>query len=168
MLNINFSNINVLLNKVFDKILYIVIRVDLCLLEFFGRKYTYLLFIFAFFVGNFDSSQNFSDFLTLFKFFCFLFSWYLVLTSILVFILFNIKKSKDYLNNLLGEDYVKCKISNPGKETFVKFTLPFIGIYIVNEVVRHFAVQDGLAKADTYLKSSTQAIDTNPLATFLR
>ena len=81
----------VFLERGFENIIYINIRIDLCMLEFFGRKYTYLIFIFAFFVGNFDSSENLSDGFVLFRFFCFCLSWYLISTSIFIFILFNIK-----------------------------------------------------------------------------
>ena len=48
--------------KVFiETALYINIKVDLILLEFFGRFYTYPFFMFALLFGHFDSSGDLSD-----------------------------------------------------------------------------------------------------------
>lgn len=54
-----------------------------------------------------------------FKYVCFLYSWYLIITSIFVYVSFRIPPLKKYLYNLLGEDYVFSCIGNPA-ELFVK------------------------------------------------
>lgn len=128
MANIVFR-ISKSLETLFKAALYVNFKVDLILLEFFGRIYTYPFFLFAFLFGHFDSSSSLSDPLILFRFFCFCVSTYLIGTSILVYIAFNVKISKEYLYRLLGEEFVKSKIGNPGKTTLLKYLTPLATCY---------------------------------------
>lgn len=122
--------------KVFDFFLYYFFLIDLYLLGFFSKKYPYLLFIFFYTYGTFGYTNALTDFQFLVKFVCFLFSWYLVYTSFLVFCVFNIRTSKEYLYNLLGKDFVVEKIGNPGFEAFTKFTGFAVAGLAINEVGR--------------------------------
>lgn len=125
----NFFNIFKSLKNLYETVLYVNLKADLILLEFFGRIYTYPFFLFAFLFGHFDSTDNLSDPLILFRFFCFCASTYLVGTSIIVCIAFNVKKSKEYLYNLLGEVFVKSKIGNPGFNSVLKYLTPLATCY---------------------------------------
>lgn len=122
--------------KVFDFFLYYFFLIDLYLLGFFSKKYPYLLFIFFYTYGTFGYTDALTDLQFLVKFVCFLFSWYLVYTSFIVFCLFNIPTSKEYLSNLLGKEFVVEKIGNPGFEVFTKFTGFAVAGLAINEVGR--------------------------------
>ena len=140
--------------KLFEKALYVNLKLDLYLLEFFGRFYTYPFFIFALFFGHFDSSETLSDPLIIFRFFCFCASAYLIATSIIVFIVFNVKISKTYLYNLLGETFVKSKIGNPGKEQFLKYFTPLALGYTIDTMGQHLAEMDKRETAQQTLTGS--------------
>ncbi len=94
----------------------------------------YLIYIFAFFFGNFGSPEGVSDNMLAFKYLCFLYSWYVLATSIFIFISFQIPSLKDYLYNLLGKDYVISCIGNPGVRPLVKAGGVAIGFAVGNEV----------------------------------
>jgi len=68
------------------------------------------------------------------------FSWYIIGTSLFVFIIFNIKTSQKYLYDLIGADYVKSKIGNPGAEQLAKVVGPIFGGTLIDEGGRHCAI----------------------------
>ena len=122
--------------KLLDFSLYYFFLVDLYLLSYFSKKVPYLFFVFSFAFGTFGYSKALGEFLFLVKIACFLFSWYLISTSFIVFCVFNIPTSKRYLYNLLGKDFVSEKIGNPGLDTLAKYSgAPVLGL-AVNEVGR--------------------------------
>ena len=122
---------------------YYTLVIDLYLLEFFSRKYPYLLFLFSFFYGTFGYTSGLSDHEYLFKISCLLFSWYLVYTSLVVFLLFKIPTTKKYLYDLLGEPFVVSKIGNPGIRSLTKYGGVAVFGLTVNEIGR---ITDGYAK----------------------
>ena len=149
--------------KVFiERVIYINIKVDLILLEFFGRFYTYPFFIFALLFGHFDSSGHLSDPLILFRFFCFCASTYLISTSIFVLIVFNVKQSKKYLYNLLGEKFVKSKIGNSGEGPAIRYGIPIVAGYIVDTTGKHWAKVDKRETASVALSGTLATVDTSP------
>jgi hypothetical protein len=80
----------------------------------------YLIFIFCFFFGNFGSPEGIANGVLFFKYICFLYSWFIIETSLFVFISFQIPSLKEYLYNLLGKEYVISCISKPAKEAAIK------------------------------------------------
>jgi len=160
--NIFLANLGKNIIKVVELSIYYTFLVDLYLVELFSRKYTYLIFLFTFLAGNFDSSENLNDFWVLFRFACFIFSWYLISTSIFLFIVFNIKITKNYLYDLLGEEYVKSKISNPGKKKVLQYTIPAVGLWAVDTVGHHMAVIDNRETAQQCWDNARRDIDDNP------
>ena len=116
--------IDILTKKVvnlFHKIIYYFYKIDILLLYTMGKPVNYLVFLFTFFFGTFGSSKNLPLLTIVFKYFCFLFAWYLIVTSIFIFLSFQIKPVKEYLYNSLGESWVKDKIGNPGTAQLAKF-----------------------------------------------
>lgn len=106
---------------IFHKIIYYFYKIDISLLYIMGKPVNYLFFLFTFFFGTFGSCQNLPLEAIVFKYFCFLFGWYLIVTSIFIFLSFQIKPVKEYLYNSLGESWVKEKIGNPGTAQLAKF-----------------------------------------------
>ena len=94
----------------------------------------YLIFIFCFFFGNFGSPEGIADGVLFFKYFCFLYSWFIIGTSVFVFISFQIPSSKEYLYNLLGKEYVISCIGNPGIESVIKVGGAAVGLICGNEI----------------------------------
>jgi hypothetical protein len=92
-----------------------------------------LIFIFSYTYGTFGYTDALTDFQFLVKFVCFLFSWYLIYTSFIVFCIFNIPTSKEYLYNLLGKDFVVDKIGNPGLQALTRFTGFAVAGIAINE-----------------------------------
>lgn len=99
---------------IFHKIIYEFYKIDIVFLYIMGKPLNYLFFLFILVFGTFGSSQNLPFEAIVFKYFCFLFGWYLIVKSIFVFLSFQIKPVKEYLYNSLGESWVKEKIGNPG------------------------------------------------------
>ncbi len=157
-----FSLIIKAIFRFLERVTIIIFKADLFLLEFFGRKYTYVFFLFANFFGNFNDSENLSTVLVLFRFFCFCLSWYLALTSILVYIVFNIPLTKEYFYKLLGRDFVISKIGNPGSIPLGKFAAPVIMALAVNEGGKYGHTAQNDALAETTLQTQTDAITQNP------
>lgn len=120
-----------------DFCLRLSFKVDLCLLEFFSRMYTYPFFIFAVVFGHFTTASQLSDPAVVFRFFCFVFTTFLASTSVFVFVVFNIPPTKRYLYDLLGADYVRSKIGNPGARVLVKYVAPLVGLYVVDETSKY-------------------------------
>lgn len=151
--------------KCFDFSVYYTFLLDLYLIEFFSRKYNYLIFIFSFTFGTFGYDNNLSQHQFLFKFSCFLFSWYLVYASIIVFISFNIPVTKNYLYELLGKEFVISKIGNPGLDGLARFGgFAALGLFI-NETGR---IVDGYAtttNAEKALETALKAIRDDPYLT---
>lgn len=123
-----------MVQKSLIRVTYYYFLIDLYLLEYFSRKYTYLIFLFTFFFGTFGYSNGLTEGQFLVKFVCFLFSYYLISSSIVVFVLFNIPKSKSFLTNLLGKEFVVSKIGNPGISPLMKYGGAGLGVYFGNEV----------------------------------
>ena len=133
--------------------------IDLVLLEFFSRKYPYLLFLFTFFHGSFGYTQ-FAE-TSSFKIACLLFSWNLICTSIMVFCVFNLPFTRDYLYNLLGKDFVVKKFGNPGTAHLLKFAGVATAGYGVNELGRiadTYAIPKG---AQVGLEGSLKSLEEN-------
>ena len=157
-----FFRISKSLETLFQVALYVNFKVDLILLEFFGRIYTYPFFLFAFLFGHFDSSSSLSDPLILSRFLCFCVSTYLIGTSILVYIVFNVKSTKEYLYRLLGEDFVKSKIGNPGKTTLIKYLTPLATCYGCEIVGKHLNEIDKRETAHQTYDTNMNTVDASP------
>ncbi len=158
----NFSIFLKTISRFLERVVVIFLRTDLYLLEFFGRKNTYVFFLFAFFFGTFNDSENLSNVMILFRFFCLCFSWYLAFTSILVFIIFNNSLTKQYFYKLLGYDYVKSKIGKKGSIPLGKFAAPFVAGLLVNEGGKYVHNTQNVALADQTLDTQTDRINKNP------
>jgi len=76
--------------------------------------------------------------------------------------MFNIKITKNYLYNLIGEDYVKSKISNPGKKKLLQYTVSAAGLWIVDTAGLHMAVIDNRDTAEQCWEHAKKDIDENP------
>lgn len=97
---------------IFHKIIYYLYKIDILLLYTMSKPVNYLFFLFTFFFGTFESSQNLPFEPIVLKYFCFLFAWYLIVTTIFIFLSFQIKPVREYLYNSLRESWVKDKIGN--------------------------------------------------------
>nr|QIQ59658.1 hypothetical protein [Trebouxia sp. A1-2] len=116
-----------------------------------------------FFFGKFNESKIVSDVLIPFRFFCF--SWYLTFTSVLVFIIFNSSLTKQYFYKLLGRDYVKSKIGNPGASTLGKFATSLVEALVVNERGKYVQSSQNGELANQALDTQIDTIDNNPYLT---
>lgn len=134
---------------------------DLYLLGFFSKKFPYLLFIFSYTYGTFGYTNALTDFQFLVKFVCFLFSWYLIYTTLIVFCVFNIPTSKEYLYNLLGKDSVVDKIGNSGFEPLTRFTVFAVAGLAVNEGARIADSYGIVNTANSALGERMSAIENN-------
>lgn len=151
-----------LLKTVSDSILYYFFLIDLYLLAFFSKKYPYLVFIFAFFFGNFGYTDGLTQSQFYAKLLCFLFCSYLISASVTVFIAFNIPSSKEYLYNLLGKDFVKSKIGNPALDQLLKFGGFAAGGYAANEMGRVADQYMGMKSAISALQVQLDKIESSP------
>ena len=112
----------------------------------------------SFFYGTFGYTDGLSDYEYLFKISCLLFSWYLVYTSLVVFLLFKIPTTKKYLYDLLGEPFVVSKIGNPGLRALTRYGgVAVIGLG-VNEVGKIVDGYNRVANADSALDRQIQYI----------
>ena len=126
------------LRKVINNILQILVyynyKVDIYILYYASNMPGYLVFLFCFLFGSFGSSQGISQNVLALKYLCFLSSWYIIATSLFVFISFQIPTFRDYLYDTLGKDFVISHIGNPGVKPLTKLGGVAIGAYAVNEV----------------------------------
>lgn len=163
-----YNNLTRLIKKGVDFFTYYYFLIDLYLLEFFSRKYQYLIFIFSFFYGTFGYTNALTISQYLAKMLCFFFSWYLISASVIVFCAFNIPVTKKYLYNLLGKEFVIGKIGNPGLDALARFGgFAALGL-TANELGR---VWDTYAKNRTcteFLKVRLDEISKNPDLTTLQ
>lgn len=146
------------IKKLTNRILFFSLYFDLCLLEFFTRKYPYLFFLFTFFFGTFGYTENSS----FFKFSCFFFSWFLMSISLTVLCLFNLSMTKNYFYDLLGKDFVIRKMGNPGLETFIKYWAPLLGGLAANEAGRLLDSWAIIKTAQVGLESTLQLVQSDP------
>jgi len=103
----------------------------------------YLIFIFCFFFGNFGAPEQLTDNVLFFKYVCFLSSWYLIITSIFVYVSFRIPPLKKYLYNLLGEKFVFSCIGNPAEAAVKKLLGAGVAMLTGNEFSKYL---DGYQK----------------------
>lgn len=122
-----------LFNSILRKVIYYTYKIDITMLCVMGKPVNYLIFIFAFCFGTFGSIKGLSLEMAAFKYLCFLFAWYLISTSIFIFISFQIPILKDYLYRLLGEEWVKARIGNPGAEQLLKYGGAAVALIGANE-----------------------------------
>jgi len=112
---------------------------------------------FAFFYGTFGYTET-SD-LSVFKLACFAFSWYLISTSLMVYCVFNVRFTRDYLYNLLGKDFVVKKIGNPGLRQLLKYGgAAVVGIGI-NDAGRLTESWVNVKNAQTSLEGTLSSLD---------
>ena len=139
---------------------YYTFKVNLCLLEFFTRKIPYLFFIFAFIFGTFGNTKDLPFSLLYLKIICFIFSWYLLYISVVIFCVFNISICKNYLYDLLGKEFVISKIGNPSLTPLRTFAGAALALVTGNEVGRKYDGQRLICKADNYIDKSLPRIAT--------
>ena len=147
------------LKKLAENFVYYNLLVDLYLLAFFSKKYAYLFFVFAFFFGTFGYTDQLTETQFCLKFVCFVFSSYLVYISVIVFVLFNVPLTKDYLYKLLGKEFVTSKIGHPGIAHLAKFGGLAASIVAVNETGRAADAVINSYNADKALNSQLESID---------
>ena len=150
------------LKKIVNIITYYNFLIDLHVLHFFSKRYPYLIFIFTFFFGTFGYDSHLTDIQYCVKIVCFLFSGYIISTSILVFIVFNIPLSKEYLYNLLGKEFVVSKIGNPGTKHLLIFGGFAATTITVNELGRMFDHYTRVRGANSALDAQSKAIRSDP------
>lgn len=122
------------IKEFFQLLIYYNYKFDLILLYFATLMPYYLIFIFCFFFGNFGSPEGIADGVLFFKYSCFLYSWFIIGTSVFVFISFQIPSSKKHLYNLLGKEYVISCIGNPGVKPLIKLGGAAVGMVCGNEI----------------------------------
>ena len=149
-------------HKSLDFFLYYSFLIDLYLLTFFGKKIPYLFFIFCYFFGTFGYSESLNDLQYICKFSCLVFSWYLGSTSFIVFCVFNIPVTKDYLNNLLGKEFVVSKIGNPGFKEVCRFAAVVASGVGVNEAGKFINGQQIAQNANETLENTVRVIHDSP------
>lgn len=150
------------IQKLLDFFLYYFFLIDIYLLSFFCKKIPYLFFIFCYFFGTFGYSESLSDLQFICKFFCLVFSWYLGVSSLIVFCAFNTPITKDYLNNLLGREFVVSKIGNPGSEAAIKFGAFILGGAVANETGKYVNGKQIAEIANTTLEHKLTMIHVTP------
>jgi len=94
----------------------------------------FLVYIFCFFFGNFGSPEGITNGVLLFKFICFLYSWFIIGTSIFVFISFQVPSFKNYLYELLGKEYRVSCIGKKGIKPVLKVGGAAVGLFAGNEL----------------------------------
>lgn len=122
------------IKEFFQLLIYYSYKFDLIVLYFATLMPYYLIFIFCFFFGNFGSPEGIANGVLFFKYLCFLYSWFIIATSVFIFISFQIPPSKKYLYNLLGKEYVISCIGNPGIKPLLKVGGAAVGLVCVNEI----------------------------------
>lgn len=122
------------IKEVFQLLIYYSYKFDIIVLYYATLMPYYLIFTFCFFFGNFGSPEGIADGVLFFKYMCFLYSWFLIGTSIFVFISFQIPSLKEYLYNLLGKEYVISCIGNPGIKPVIKLGGAAFGLLAGNEI----------------------------------
>ena len=150
------------IQKLLDFFLYYFFLIDIYLLSFFCKKIPYLFFIFCYFFGTFGYSESLNDLQYICKFSCLIFSWYLAGASFIVFGAFNIPITKDYLNNLLGKEFVVSKIGNPAGEMAVKLGLVTVLGVAANETGKYVNAQQIVETANTTLDHKVRVIHDSP------
>ena len=128
------KNLKQYLFFILERIVYFTYKIDITLLSVFSRGPQYFVFIFAFFFGSFGSPKGLSLEIAAFKYFCFLFAWYLIITSFFIFLSFQISSLKEYLYGLLGKTWVTDRIGNPGTQQFMKLGTVGLATIGVNEL----------------------------------
>jgi len=122
------------LKEFFQLFIYYSYKFDIIVLYYATLMPYYLIFIFCFFFGNFGSPEGIADGVLFFKYICFLYSWFIIETSVFVFISFQIPSLKEYLYNLLGKEYVISCIGNSGAKAALKATGVAVGMICGNEI----------------------------------
>lgn len=122
------------IKEFFQLYIYYNYKFDLIILYYGTLMPYYLIFIFCFFFGNFGSPEGITDGMLFFKYLCFLYSWFLIGTSLFVFISFQIPSLKEYLYDLLGKEYVISCIGNPGAKPLIKLGAAGLGLICANEI----------------------------------
>lgn len=163
-----FNYVKKLASYFFERVVYFNYRLDISLLSYLAKGPRYFIFLFAYFFGFFGSTDPFSPGLTIFKYLCFVFSYYVISVSLFVFLSFQIPSVKRYLYRLLGEKWVTDRIGNHGASQVVKFGVMALAGLAVNEYDK-FKVDESNKKAatmviDNYIKvikESGQKLDIN-------
>ena len=150
------------LKKLINTITYYNFLIDLHVLHFFSKRYRYLIFIFTFFFGTFGYDSHLTDIQYRVKIVCFLFSGYIISTSILIFIVFSIPLSKEFLYNLLGKEFVVSKIGNPGRKQLIMFGGFAATAITANELGRSFDYYSKVSSANSALNAQLDKIRSDP------
>lgn len=156
------KNVNPLFSfskKVIEKSIYYMFYVDLVVLGFFCRGSNFLLYVFIFTYGGFGHNENDPNWVVLLKFVCVLFSFYLISTSILLLIVFNVPFTRDYLYKILGRDFVVSRIGNPGTQIIKKILSPTAVILGVNEGGKYVANSSNCTFANKTLAAQRDFIN---------
>ena len=156
------KNVNTLFSfskKVIEKSIYYMFFVDLVVLGFFCRGSNFLLYVFIFTYGGFGHNVNDPNWVVLLKFVCLLFSFYLISTSILLLIVFNVPFTRDYLYKILGRDFVVSRIGNPGTQIIKKILGSTAVILGVNEGGKYIANTSNCTFANKTLAAQRVFID---------
>ena len=150
------------MKKCFKLFTYYTFKFNLCILEFFTRKIPYLFYLFAFTFGTFGNIEDLPTILVILKVICFMLSWYLIDTSFIIFIVFKIPTSKNYLYKLLGKEFVVEKIGNPGWKPLIRYIGPATAILTGNEIGRHFDGKRLQEQAEIFHTNSAKSVRENP------
>ena len=153
-----FNIVTSFFKKIAKMVIFYHFFIDLCLLEYFCRKYQYFLFLFAYFFGTFGYTNDGPFFHA--KIACFIFSWYLIFTSFIVYCAFRFPPTKSFLYDLLGKDFVVKKIGNPGKEAWIKYFCAAMGGVFLNEAGRFADAYAITRNAQSVLDSTLSSLET--------
>lgn len=148
------------IKEFFQLLIYYNYKFDLILLYFATTMPYYLIFIFSFFFGNFGSPAGIADGMLFFKYLCFLYSWFIIGTSVFVFISFQIPSSREYLYNLLGKEYVISCIGNPGVKPLVKVGGAAVGFVLTNEIGKEIDGRQKVYLSRAVIEHYKQLVET--------
>lgn len=148
------------LKEVFQLFIYYSYKFDIIVVYYGTLMPYYLIFIFSFFFGNFGSPEGIADGVLFFKYICYLYSWFLIGTSIFVFISFQIPSLKEYLYNLLGKEYVISCIGNPGVKSAVKVGGAAIALMAGNEIGKEWDCRQKIQLSQSAVDHFKQLVET--------
>ena len=136
--------------------------IDLTIIGFFCRGSNFLIYLFIFTYGGFGHTSNDPNWVVLLKFTCILFSFYILSTSILLLVVFNVPLTRDYLYTLLGKDFVVTRIGNPGFEILKKILASTGGVLLVNEGGKYVSNAQNVSITNSSLDAQKAFIHNNP------
>ena len=149
----------------FKIVAFTIIKTDMVLYEFSKRFSIYPFFIFALFFGKKGCTALLHPLLFLLRIVCFYLSWYLAMTSIVLFVLFNFPYTKKVLYAHFDPGFIAKTVGNPAGEGLYYYVIPLAAALGYDTYGKHVATVDKINTAQIYHETAKREIAANPYLT---